>query len=124
MFTEILFERSVEKNTYIIDISMEKLEDGKYAESIRNYGEEPIEIGGEVRDEYNGLLATLSNRQFKISELPAKPIRQQFPESQYGEKAKEVALCWYEQVKETINAYIASKVALYDDFSASRTIEF
>ena len=119
-----MFTRTMENNVYIIDVTMEKLEDGAYKTAIQNYGEESINIGGEILSEEDAVLAVLSDKYIKISELPEKPVRQRFSATQYGEKAKETAVGWYEATQEKILDYVNKKAGLVDDFTADKTIYF
>ena len=122
MASEILFVRSLEKNVYIVDITMERLEDGDYKTNISNFGEEAIEIGKEVTDASDQVLATIPSRKIKISQLPQNPISQKFAEAVYGTLAKDIAIAWCEQTKQRITDYISSKIAKFDDFSGEETI--
>jgi hypothetical protein len=120
--SEIVFTRSIENNIYIITISMVSLEDGDYKDMIKTYGEEAIDIGGEILDNLDAVLATLPPKKIKISELSTKPIIQKFSETVYSSQAKEIASAWYEQAKTKIEEYIAVKTSEFDDFSTEETI--
>jgi len=122
MLSDIMLVRSIERNVFIIDITMSKLEDGDYKENIRNFGENAIEIGGAIVDENDVTLATIPSRRIRISELPNNPVRQKFAQSVYGKKAKDIALAWYEQTKERITDYVSSKISKFDDFSMEEVI--
>jgi len=122
MHSEIMLVRSIERNVYIIDITMGKLEDGDYMENIRSFGEDAIEIGGTITDENDVTLATIPSRRIRISELPGNPVRQRFSKSVYGDKAKDIALAWYVQTKERITDYVSTKLSKFDNFSMEETI--
>ena len=123
MYSEILFIRSISRNVFIVDITMEELaEDSDYRESIRAFGEDAIEIGGAIEDEHGAVLAVIPSRRIRISELPQSPVRQSFPISVYGEQARSIALAWYEQTKGRISDFISAKITRFDDFSTETTI--
>ena len=122
MYSEVMLVRSIARNVFIIDITMNKLEEGDYKENIENFGEDAIEIGGAIVDDNDVTLATIPSRRIRISELPNNPVRQKFAKSVYGEKAKDIALAWYEQTKARITDYVSTKIAKFDDFSMEETI--
>ena len=122
MYSEILITRSVERNVFIVDISMEKLKEGDYKDNIAIFGEEQIELGGEITNENDEVLAVIPSRRIRISQLPETPVRQRFAQSTFGDLARDIALVWYEQSKKRISDYIASKITMFDDFSTETTI--
>jgi len=122
MHSEITIVRSVERNVFIIDITMDKLEEGDYKDNIAIFGENFIELGGEITNENDEILAVIPSRRIRISQLPENPIRQRFPQSTFGDLARDIALAWYEQTKARISDYIASKITRFDDFSTETTI--
>ena len=105
MHSEIMIVRSVERNVFIIDITMEKLEEGDYKDNIAIFGEEQIELGGEIINENDEVLAVIPSRRIRISQLPENPVRQSFPPSTFGDLARDAALAWYEQSKKRISEY-------------------
>jgi len=98
--------RSVERNVFIVDITMDKLEEGDYKDNIAIFGEDAIELGGEIRNESEEVLAIIPSRRIRISQLPENPIRQRFPQTTFGDLARDIALAWYEQSKSRISDYI------------------
>jgi len=122
MHSEILIIRSVERNVFIVDITMGKLEEGDYKDNIAIFCEELIELGGEIRNEDDEVLAIIPSRRIRISQLPENPVHQRFPASMFGELARDIALAWYERSKQRISDYIASKITRFDDFSTETTI--
>ena len=122
MHSEIMIVRSVERNVFIIDITMEKLEEGDYKDNIAIFGEEQIELGGEIINENDEVLAVIPSRRIRISQLPENPVRQSFPQSTFGVLARDAALAWYEQSKKRISDYVSSKITKFDDFSTETTI--
>jgi len=122
MHSEIMIVRSVERNVFIIDITMEKLEEGDYKDNIAIFGEEQIELGGEIINENDEVLAVIPSRRIRISQLPENPVRQSFPQSTFSVLARDAALAWYEQSKKRISDYVSSKITKFDDFSTETTI--
>ena len=122
MYSEITITRSVERNVFIVDITMDELKEGDYKDNIAIFGEEHIELGGEIRNETDEVLALISSRRIRISQLPDNPVRQRFPQSTFGALARDIALAWYEQSKKRISDYIATKITMFDDFSTETTI--
>ena len=118
----ITIVRSIEQNVFVIDITMDKLEEGDYLQNVRLFGEDAIEIGGDILDENGDVIARISSRRIRISELAENPIKQRFTPAAFGAIARDVALAWYEQTKERITDYIATKTTLFDDFSSETTI--
>lgn len=118
----ITIVRSIDRSVFVIDITMDDIENGDYLENVRRFGEEAIEIGGEILDTNEDVLARIPSRRIRISELPANPVSQRFSPVAFGELARDVALAWYVQTKERITDYIASKTTMFDDFSAETTI--
>lgn len=119
---EILITRSKERNVFIVDITMDKLEDGDYKNNIAAFDEDFIELGGEIVNADDETLAVIPSRRIRISQLPDNPVRQRFPQSTFGDLARDIALAWYEQSKTRISDYIASKITRFDDFSTETTI--
>jgi len=117
-----MITRSIERNIFIVDITMEKLEEGDYKANITIFGEGFIELGGEVMNENDEILAVIPSRRIRISQLPENPVRQRFPQSTFGDLARDIALAWYEQSKTRISDYISSKITKFDDFSTETTI--
>jgi len=122
MHSEIMMVRSVERNVFIVDITMDKLEEGDYKDNITIFGEDAIELGGEIRNENEEVLAIIPSRRIRISQLPENPIRQRFPQTTFGDLARDIALAWYEQSKQRISDYISTKITMFDDFSTETTI--
>jgi len=122
MYSEIMITRSVERNIFIVDITMDKLKEGDYRDNIAIFGEEQIELGGEIKNESDEVLAIIPSRRIRISQLPETPVRQRFPQTTFGDLARDIALAWYEQSKKRISDYIAYKITMFDDFSTETTI--
>ena len=118
----ITITRSIDNNVFSIEITMDEQENGDYMENVRLFGESAIEIGGEILDGNKDVIARIPSRRIRISELPSNPVRQRFTPAVFGDIARDVALAWYEQTKERITDYIATKTSKFDDFSTETTI--
>ena len=118
----ITITRSIDRNVFVVDITMNVMNNGDYLTNVRLFGEDAIEIGGDILNDQNDVIARIPSRRIRISELPDNPIHQRFSPVAFGELARDIALAWYEQTKERITEYIASKTTMFDDFSTETTI--
>lgn len=116
--------KTLKNNTYCVDITATTITNELYLEAVRDYGEIAINFGGEIEDPNTAdtILATLSLKNVKITDIPTHPVHQEFSTIQYPTNAKKIANAYYDMIKKRIEDYEKSKVAETDDFTSEETI--
>ena len=118
----ITITRSKEGGVFVVSVEMDGAENGDFMENARLFGEDAIELGGDILDESGSVVARVPSRRIKISQLPENPVRQRFAPAVFGDVARRAATAWYEQAKKRITEHISEKASKFDDFSAETTI--
>lgn len=121
---KIKVDKELKNNTYSVLISIIEINTGDYINAVHDFGEEPINFGGKITNqEEDNVLAIISDRNVKITELAESPISQGFSSSQYGENAEIIANRWAEQSIEKIDTYAKKMAAKIDTFTSTEIIE-
>ena len=121
---KIKVDKELNNNTYNVSISIIELNTGDYINAVHDFGEDPINFGGKITSqEEEDVLAIISDRNVKITELAESPISQGFSLSQYGENAEMIANRWSEQSIEKIDTYAKKMAAKIDTFTSTEIVE-
>lgn len=121
---KIKVDKELNNNTYNVSISIIELNTGDYINAVHDFGEDPINFGGKITSqEEEDVLAIISDRNVKITELAESPIYQGFSLSQYGENAEMIANRWSEQSVEKIDTYAKKMAAKIDTFTSTEIVE-
>lgn len=118
--------KELKENSANVTVSILEYEEGNYAKAVEAFGEETINIGGEISEtvgEEKTVLVNLSDRNVKISEIAEKPISMSFSYSQYTDNTIKVANAWINKVIETIDDYVDKMSKKVDEFSGTQTVD-
>lgn len=119
---KITVTKELNDNNYKVIISMAEMQKGNYLEAIKDYGESPINFGGEIK-EGEAILATLSNNYIKITEVEKTPVEQNFYTQQYSTNSKKIADAWANTIVDSIKVYVTEMCAKIDDFSETQVYD-
>lgn len=119
---KVTISKELNNNNYKVMISVSEMQKGNYLEAIKDYGEIPINLGGEVK-EGETVLATLSNNYIKITDIEKNPVEQNFYTQQYSTNSKKIADAWAETVVASIKTYVAGMCAKVDDFTETQVYD-
>lgn len=121
---KIKIDKELKDNTYFVSLSILEPEIGNYLDGVHDYGEDAINFGGKIMDEDGTtVLASLADRNVKITDMIEKPFRQSFQISQYGENSLKIVEQWISNVKKKIDGYVKAVAAKTDDFTGTETID-
>ena len=119
---KITVNKELENNNYKVTLSVSELEKGNYMEAIRDYGEDAINLGGEIK-EGETVLATISNNNVKITDISKHSIEQDFYTQQYSANTQKIAEAWSTFAVDTIKKYVSEMSAKVDDFSETEVFD-
>lgn len=116
--------KELKGSSAIVTISILEAEIGNYLKAVESFGEEFINIGGEIKDsDDETVLASLSDWYIKVTEIIENPITTTFQITQYGDNTVKVADKWVKDVTDKIDKYVEELSEKVDDFSGTTIID-
>lgn len=116
--------KELNDNVYSATLNILEPEIGNYMAAVHDFGEEPINFGGQILDTDNStVLATLSDRYIKVTEIISSPVSQTFSFDQYGSNVEKIANQWVNGCVNSISAYVKEVSAKVDGFSGVQVVD-
>lgn len=111
--------KNLTDNNYQIALTVIDLKEGDYLNAIHDFGENPINIGGDILDSNKSKLTTLIPYNIKITDISENPVIQNFYVSQYDNEVNTIKIAdmWLEQTIDKIKTYVIDITTKIDSFS-------
>ena len=121
---KIQIDKELQDNDYTVKLSILESDIGNYLEAVHDFGEVPINFGGQILDtDDSSILATLSDRYAKVTDIIDNPIIQTFTTDQYGDNTEKIAIQWTNASVGKIDGYVKETSAKVDTFSGTQIVD-
>lgn len=117
---KIEVQKELKEGSAMVTMSILEPEVGNYLTAVEAFGEEPINIGGQVKDsDQSTILVDLSDWYVKVTDIIASPITMTFQSSQYGVNTVKTAEAWIQNTMNKIDTYVTTMSQKVDEFSGT-----
>ena len=117
---KIEVQKELKEGSAMVTMSILEPEVGNYLTAVEAFGEEPINIGGQVKDsDQSTILVDLSDWYVKVTDIIANPIIITFQSSQYGVNTVKTAEAWVQSTMNKIDTYVTTMSQKVDEFSGT-----
>lgn len=117
---KIEVQKELKEGSAMVTMSILEPEVGNYLTAVEAFGEEPINIGGQVKDsDQSTTLVDLSDWYVKVTDIIANPIIMTFQSSQYGVNTVKTAEAWIQSTMNKIDTYVTTMSQKVDEFSGT-----
>lgn len=117
---KIEVQKELKEGSAMVTMSILEPEVGNYLTAVEAFGEEPINIGGQVKDsDQSTILVDLSDWYVKVTDIIANPIIMTFQSSQYGVNTVKTAEAWIQSTMNKIDTYVTTMSQKVDEFSGT-----